>query len=106
MDDEQSFVNPEHLYMEETSPDQLIFSDDEAKNFRLYEKTVEIIGIAGNLDTPTNQLFKFTLTNVEGLKIQLLAWNPEKERIKTLIRSNFYGEKFFFYYNAKCDKEK
>lgn len=57
-------LNPEHQYLADSSPRDLLFSDDEASNFKLHEKTIELVGIARDL-VETGQLFKFTLSNVE-----------------------------------------
>lgn len=79
-------------WMEDTAPELLLYSEDELRNMRTYERTVEMVGIAKDLESPVDYLFKFSLENLEGKKIQVLAWKPHHSTVKLVVKNNHYGK--------------
>lgn len=80
------------VWLNSSPPQTLVYDDDEARNFRTHEKTVEIVGVAKDLESPVDFLFKFTLENLESRKIQVLAWKPQHEHLRTVVRHNHYSK--------------
>lgn len=51
---------------DEVDFNKLIFTDEQAMEIKEYDRTVELVGIAGDLDSGIPNLFKFTLRQQDG----------------------------------------